>query len=145
MKNPVEARLLTYVETRLDFKETLSKALQEGIKRAANVPGMDGAWIDSHAVAKMVFERRVRMGFSPSPEQTRDYVQHCFRELYWCCRYASDRFYFIHSHKECTPECRARRLPAHLAETPEQPREHCPTCHIQVTTQGTCSMGCDDE
>lgn len=142
--NPTELALVKALASTVTTR-ALAPRLQTAIQRSVSVPGCKGDWIDSHAIAELVYAERLAEGkFDSTLNQTRDYVQHLFRELYWCCRYATERYYFVHPHKECTPECRARRIPERYLDKPE-PRPVCPSCFIETTTQGTCSIGCDDE
>lgn len=101
--------------------------------------------IDSHALARVVFERRYEGGFDPDLTQTKDYVQHVLRETLHVCRYAVlNHFYVAHEPSVCSATCQTLRR--HLAPYDRSPdRQLCPTCYVLMTTQGTCSLGCDEE
>ena len=79
------------------------------------------------------------------PDQTRDYVQHCLREMHHGCRYAVGHLYQIHHDSECSPACRERRDRKQAQVAPSVAnRAYCPTCYLMLTTAGLCSAGCEE-
>jgi hypothetical protein len=123
----------------LNVAETIQETIEIYVSRLK--PGT-GVWINSHEIGDLVACDRMaaagRLFTKEEIRQTLDYVQHVFRESFHSCRYASSEgSYFIHPERECTPACRNHQ------RRPE--RALCPSCFVLMTTQGTCSLGCDEE
>lgn len=142
----------------------LAQALQQAIKDTLAIyPG--GSQIDSHIVADVVFQHRAAFNGVREPngpkfwihpdgsirkvydsaradrQQTRDYVQHLFRELYHGCRYAYQHYYTIHTEKECGAICRARRERLKASLMRRMPL--CPDCFMVANLNGRCPS-CDE-
>ena len=98
------------------------------------------ATLDSYAITDAVFQRRVAAGKDPVWEQSRDYVQHVLRETkHHVCRHAVDgHHYQVHVAKHCSDECRVK----YAKRAPTQRRDVCPSCFLELTTDGVCSIGC---
>lgn len=158
LTNAMIARV-TYSYARGD---ALAPLLQTCAVEALNDLQVPRGWVDSHKLADAIyneraFQRKYRTKIdlksatmiSPSAvlttvtcdkEQTRDYVQHCLREMFHGCRYNTEHCYQVHLDPECSPTCRARRdtflnkLRAYLK------RSICPTCSITLPLTNQCDF-----
>jgi len=111
------------------------------IVKAVNGNFDTDGFVDSHKVADALFRRRADDSARTLTDwnQTRDYVQHLFREAAHVCRHADGHDYRIHKADKCSADCDAKY--AH-ASTTRRPVSTC--CFVETTTQGTCPFGCDD-
>lgn len=114
-------------------KATLKTAIYTAVQL---IP--QGGWIDSHKVARAIMDRRYEQNRPVTFEQTRDYVQHMFREAEYVCRHADGHHYRLHQEKVCSPECDE----IYLQNPKIVVREHCQFCFLELSTAGECPMGC---
>lgn len=117
---------------------TEKRVLNDAIRATIQMhPG--GGWVDSHKVAYAILHRRHVHGKKyVSGQQTKDYVQHVFREASHMCRHADGHMYRIHAEEVCSPECEE----IYAINPKIVRRESCPQCFLEVTTAGECPMGC---
>lgn len=100
----------------------------------------DGGSVDSWQVAAEVLKRRHAKGRTDvCPTQTKDYVQHLFREsAAHVCRHADGHHYRVHPEEVCSGSCDDK-----FAHTPGRARrDSCEHCFLELTTSGDCPMGC---
>lgn len=97
-----------------------------------------GGWVDAHAVARCIVKRRAKQNRPVTFEQTKDYIQHLFREMPFFCRHADGHHYRLHADPKCSVECDEI-----FHQNPKVvTRDHCEFCHLEVTTSGECPLGC---
>lgn len=98
----------------------------------------DGGWVDSHQVAEAFVARRTRVrdgGETVDWTQTKDYVQHLFRNADHVCGHGVDARYRIHPEPECSPACKARRA---WSRTVVEKKPMCLECFIELPATGVC-------
>lgn len=118
---------------------TSERAVIDEVVDAVLAECPEGGLVDSHRVAAAVVARRVAAGGDPDPVQTKDYVQYLFRETdEHVCRHADGSHYRIHPQPKCTPECDAK----YQHRAARTVRDHCGSCHMELTTAGECPMDC---
>lgn len=159
----------------VSLAKALQSACATAVSRRAKLQGMNYGfgWVDSHAVAQAVFNVRasmpeyyqpilvelkdgsgqtaykVQMGHTITADidQTRDYVQHCFREMRYGCRYADGHHYMVHDMPECGKLCRERRsqrVAARQAMFDRRSGPVCSICNITIPLTGICDWCGED-
>lgn len=113
-----------------------ARALKAAIKAA--VAQKATGWLNSHAVADLFFDARLRAGRREvSWDQTKDYVQHLLREVEHVCRHADGHDYLLHHDEVCGEGCTAR----YQRNTPQRPlTELCPGCSTRLPVLGECGI-----
>lgn len=99
-----------------------------------------GGYIDSHAVADLIFTQRSATTPDCSWAQTRDYVQHLLREAAHVCRHAEGTLYRVHASATCSTTCDA--IWAQNRPATAEPRAVCHSCFIELPRSGACGT-CD--